>query len=266
MTKSVSKWRKIYEKIFCYALVFIISPCFFLFEMSIVRPIIAKIYNFGPTKYTFHTIFPIFLFINIVGNMIMSIQTDTSLKKSVKSGNYCEKCNMDRPEKAWHCSFCNVCILRRDHHCFFLSRCIGLKNLRYFILYLGYIFVSLIYSTYYNFYYIASKFDDDMCLSVLRIINPFLRYMISEPLGMRDLYVFFLFLNMGLVLWTGVLFSFHIRNVLYGVTARESEERRPMDWRTKKLNFIRVFGFKWYLAIVWPFADSPLPSSDIKSN
>ncbi|XP_045764953.1 probable palmitoyltransferase ZDHHC24 [Maniola jurtina] len=250
----------IWEKILCYNLVLLITPCYFIFEMSVVRPTIVAKYNMGALKHTLHMICSTFCFLNVVGNMIYSIVIDTKVKITVESNSYCKICKIRRPEKAWHCKTCNVCILKRDHHCFFFSRCIGLRNQRYYVLYLGYVFISMIYSLYYNYYYVVTKFEeDDMVLSAYRVINPFLRYLIPEPMGIKDLYMFFLFLNTGLVIWSGGLFYFHMMNVLNGLTAHEFKKDFSVDWEMKKNNFLSVFGVKWYWAVIMPFAESPLP-------
>lgn len=262
MTKLVSKCTIIIEKIICYMLILVINPTFFMFEMSIVRPIIIKTYNYGLIKYIFHTLCPTFIFINIIGNTMMCILTDTSLKTSEKNGKFCEICKLHRSERTWHCPTCNICILRRDHHCCFFSRCIGLKNLRFYVLYLGYNFLSLVYATFYNYYYVSTKLDNDILLSALTMINPFLRHITAELLSMRDLYMFFLFLNVSLVIWCGALFWIHIRNVFYGVTTREYTLSQIKEKRNLKQNLVKAFGVKWYLAVICPFVYSPVPADD----
>ncbi|CAK1552450.1 unnamed protein product [Leptosia nina] len=236
--------------------------------MALVRPIVAQHYNYGIMMHSFHIICACFCFINVVGNMVLSILTDTSIKRSCQIGDtYCEICRRNRPAMAWHCKRCNICILRRDHHCFFLSRCIGLYNQRYFILYLTYIFISLSYSVIYNYYYVLTKIDEyDLVLSVFRIINPFFRYMLTEPASIKDVYVLFLFMNCGLIFWSGLLFAYHVRNAVRGVVARDSRLKRGINTKMFKENLRNVFGIRWYFAIIWPFADSPLPQEYVLKN
>ncbi|XP_047516106.1 probable palmitoyltransferase ZDHHC24 [Pieris napi] len=259
---------RVYEKVICYALVYVITPCFFIFEMALVRPIVIKHYNYGILLHAFHVICGTFCFLNVVGNMIMSIFTNTSVNKSVRVGeSYCDTCKIIRPAKAWHCKLCNVCILRRDHHCFFLSRCIGLYNQRYFILYLTYILISLIYSAIYNYYFVLTRIQEyDLVLSLFRIFNPFFRYMSTEPPSIKDVYVLFLCLNGGLIFWSGLLFIYHVRNAMSGVVARDSRLKRRLNMTMLKNNLMNIFGTRWYLAIVWPFAESPLPQEYVMKN
>lgn len=265
--RNRSKWFRfwfIVEKIQCHLIVFVVTPAYFLFMMIIIRRNVVAECKMTLTKHIMHVILSTYCFINIAGNMLMSILTDTSLKNLTTSINakrdFCEHCNKYRPEYAWHCKACNVCILKRDHHCFIFNRCVGLKNRRYFIMYLAHLFVAMIYSTYYSLVFVYMKFQHDgIVISAFRLVNPFIRYMVQEPWGIRDLYVIFIFMNSGFIIWSGGLLYFHLNNMLMGVTARDSCSLRLSVIRSKwKEHVTSVFGLKWYLAILWPFVESPL--------
>jgi len=58
------------------------------------------------------------------------------------SGYDCEKCQLPKPDNAHHCSFCNKCVLNLDHHCPWINNCVGFNNMRYFLLFLFYTFLS----------------------------------------------------------------------------------------------------------------------------
>lgn len=252
------------EKIQCHLIVFVATPAYFMFMMIFIRRQVVAELKMTPIKHIMHIILSTYCFVNITGNMMMSILTDTTLKNlnmSTKAKHdFCEQCNKYRPKYAWHCKNCNICILKRDHHCFILSRCIGLKNRRYFIMFLTHFFVAMIYSTYYILVFIYIKFQHDgIVLSAFRLVNPFIRYMVPEPWGIRDLYVIFIFMNAGLIIWSGGMLYYHFNNMLMGVTARESCYLNLSVIRSKwKENVISVLGVKWYLAIFWPFVESPL--------
>ncbi|XP_049703240.2 probable palmitoyltransferase ZDHHC24 [Helicoverpa armigera] len=252
------------SKLQYYGVVFLMIPGIFIFQITVVYPNLVEMLQVGVIKQLVHLCLITFCFVNVVGNMIFSMIMDSNLKKPVYGeGTYCEYCRMARPAKSWHCMRCNACILKRDHHCAFLSRCIGLNNQRYFILFLGHILLSMIYATYYNYYFVTMKFENDgWLLSAFRILNPMIRFVIPEPMGVKDLYVFYLFLNMGLIVWSGSLFFYHTRNIVMGVSSYESKFPELMDSSKWKDNMLRVFGTRWYLAIVWPMCESPLPDDD----
>lgn len=61
----------------------------------------------------------------------------------MKLDEYCAKCCIVRQPRAHHCSVCKKCILRMDHHCPWTGNCIGLKNHKYFLLFLLYATLGL---------------------------------------------------------------------------------------------------------------------------
>lgn len=54
----------------------------------------------------------------------------------------CSKCHGTKPASAHHCSICGECVLKMDHHCPWVANCVGLKNYKFFVLFLFYAVVG----------------------------------------------------------------------------------------------------------------------------
>jgi len=59
---------------------------------------------------------------------------------------WCRKCQNVKPVLAHHCSVCGRCVLKMDHHCPWMNNCVGLRNYRYFFLFLFYLWLGCAYA------------------------------------------------------------------------------------------------------------------------
>ncbi|CAH0404871.1 unnamed protein product [Chilo suppressalis] len=259
--------KRLLEHVFYLTIVFMLIPGFLYFEICVVIPSVVPQWT---VPHYIHLCSAVFLLLNIVGNMIYGMFTDTSIKGHVlykynqKNWTLCTICECLRPHRAWHCDICNTCILKRDHHCTFFACCVGYYNHRYFMLFTMYIFIAMVYSFYFNVKFVAQFLTWNHGLIIAKFVLPIVSVVIDS--GSESLYVFLVVINIIVGLFTGFLFFYHFNNILKGKIVHETkhsikDSHYDKGWRS---NLIEVFGSKWYLTWFLPFIHSPLPGNGIE--
>lgn len=247
-----------------FAFTFLLSAVIgeYLFALFVVLPSLNEVF----VPHSVHIVLGTFVFLNILGNLYMTKVNDSSTRRMIlpallKPGwHFCAACEANSPTRAFHCNKCNVCVLKRDHHCTFACCCIGIKNFRYFLVFLAYLALGAFYASIFNLSFIWDVLGGFSLFSVAAHLVPFVFFLFGYLSFKAFVYTFMSMLSVCGILFVTNLFILHFRQMLHNQTTFERNHGifdYDLGWKN---NIVECLGKSWYLVWLCPLIISPLPS------
>ncbi|XP_020592342.1 probable protein S-acyltransferase 7 [Phalaenopsis equestris] len=126
---------------------------------------------------------------------------------------YCRICKIFRPPRSFHCQVCDNCVEKFDHHCPWLSQCVGLRNNRYYMMFIFMALVFFVYMLSFSWWKIGKKMSD----------NEWGGFRAAAELPETFALALFSF---GAIGFLGGLAIFHVYLIIVNQTARENFKQR----------------------------------------
>lgn len=215
----------------------------------------------------------IYILLNVLINMFLTIYTDTSTFKLANQlpivlmpdWRYCSVCELNSPPRSFHCHTCNRCILKRSNHCTFLGKCCGYLNARYYYLFLVYTCLAALYCNILNIEYFYDLMHNGFSIKLIFVsLMPIFAWLFGIVDNFR---LYTIFVNTTCFIAFLMLLFYIIINVKLikkGQTWYENANNIHVyihqHEKNLKFNFlIDIFGYNWYLTLFFPFIKHELP-------
>ena len=146
---------------------------------------------------------------------------------------FCPICNAYKPPRAHHCSQCQRCIIRMDHHCPWTNNCIGYRNMKFFILFLGYVMAmcafTFIMDCFRLYYFYIHSVDEPTYLVICTMIT----------MSLSCIFIGF----------SGAMFSDSLDSIRTDTTS--IDRLKGEDYNTHRSTFSVYFGDSDGFSVLW---------------
>ena len=166
-----------------------------------------------------------------------------------KKEDFCNKCNKSRPERAHHCKICRRCVLKMDHHCPWVANCVGLRNQKFFYLFLFYATLGNLVACC----CLAPKvFSIDLNSSFNNEKDMYIK--IFDPI----MIIIGTFMAFAMTVSIGILFCLQTYLITNNITTIENQKYKnkidnPYYYNSKWFNLAIVMGFKNKIEWFFPY-------------
>ena len=204
-----------------------------------------------------------------IANMTRAALIDTTINsielqiKQLPEWKYCSHCEQYAPPRSYHCYTCDKCILKRHNHCLFLDKCVGHRNMRFYLLFILFVWFGAVYSTNLNADHYVRVFNEFSLKSIMVTVVPWLAWGIGM-IGLVEL--FFIFVNSITLIMSFLMFFYfliNLRMILNGQTWHENAKKIKIYKLGWYENLKEAVGTNWLLCILNPFARLSLLSDGI---
>ena len=157
----------------------------------------------------------------------------------LKNNEICQYCYIVKHYGIKHCLICNKCIYMKDHHCSWINKCIGQFNIKYFILFLLYLFLASYISFIQNCYFIITK----------KFIKIIFEYSFNEQIFL----IIFVILDIIYVIISIKLLYDQYNNLDYYSVLIDNKKNTIIEIRSKYEIICEYFGEDFSIGWFFPF-------------
>jgi palmitoyltransferase len=154
---------------------------------------------------------------------------------------------------------CDKCVYRRDHHCFVLGACIGAHNQAFFIFLMVHLAMGAAVAAYHSAKHLESVYGFwsqnrhwEYC-----VVMQFYRVIAGDGGNVHAAMITLLFnVSLFFSISLGNFTIFQIFLILRGQTQIEFLQARKTVTGSMYQAWLRIFGPRWYLRLIFPFQSS----------